>query len=268
MATYDISKITLPNKDVCDFFGGNRTIPGNLVVNGTLTIGNTSESSTMVQLKNSNGATYLHRSGANGGVYDEGLQGWVIMTDGSQVSTGSKLNVKSNDTWPEVNFWANGDVRRGGSVTCGVDTNANNVYFNVFHRSSGVNSDTYRDTFWLPKSGTDNAIHNYNILTTKDYVRDTSSMTGIHLQKCNNVVQISCRGCSVNSSGSFGTLPTGFRPVGYMYETGFITYQGGDKPCNIVIEADGTTKVYYFNGTSTTVATGGTLYANIVFLSW
>lgn len=197
---------------------------------------------------------------------------WDIKTAGTiKTSADGHIGASSSPTLmlecPIGTRWADYAART-------VATNGVQRLSQAFVRAWSYNSSTgartgYYEEYRFPdvtanRSGNDA----YSILTTKDYVRDTSSMTGIHLQKCNNVVQISCRGCSVNSSGSFGTLPTGFRPMGYMYATGFITYQGGDKPCNIVIEADGTTKVYYFNGTSTAVATGGTLYANIVFLSW
>ena len=101
-------------------------------------------------------------------------------------------------------------------------------------------------------------------MATADITRDTSTMSGIHLQKWENVVQLSIRG--INSSGSIGTFPSGYRPMGYMYAACMATISNNMKPAQLTIEADGTTKVVYFNGTGYSTATSGYLNGNVTFL--
>ena len=103
-------------------------------------------------------------------------------------------------------------------------------------------------------------------MATADITRDTSTMSGIHLQKWENVVQLSIRGASINSSGSIGTFPSGYRPMGYMYAACMATISNNMKPAQLTIEADGTTKVVYFNGTGYSTATSGYLNGNVTFL--
>lgn len=103
-------------------------------------------------------------------------------------------------------------------------------------------------------------------MATADITRDTSTMSGVHLQKWEHVVQLSIRGASINSSGSIGTFPSGYRPMGYMYAACMATISNNMKPAQLTIEADGTTKVVYFNGTGYSTATSGYLNGNVTFL--
>lgn len=103
-------------------------------------------------------------------------------------------------------------------------------------------------------------------LTQTNITRDTTTISGIRLQKWENVVQLSIRGVSINSSGSIGTLPSGYRPSSYMYAACMAAISNNMKPAQLTIEADGTTKVVYFNGTGYSTATSGYLNGNVTFL--
>lgn len=182
------------------------------------------------------------------------------------MSVYGSLDVAPNSDYPEINFRKLSDASRGGVLTKSTGTNLNQFYFQEYHRSGGVNS-TYVDTYWLPPSGTDSASHSYDILTTKTTVtQDSTSITGVYFRKWFNVVQISLRGASINSSGSIGTIPSSFRTPAYIYAAVTVYINGGYKAGMMTIEADGTNVIRYQDGTTYSTATSGSVSGLITYL--
>lgn len=80
--------------------------------------------------------------------------------------------LNTSTAYGNLNFQKTTDASRGLSVSTVTQTNYNQMYFNEFHRSNDANN-SYVDQYWLPQSGTDNANHTYNILTTKTGIPST-----------------------------------------------------------------------------------------------
>lgn len=104
-------------------------------------------------------------------------------------------------------------------------------------------------------------VANYNTTAT-----DTSSISGVHLKRFDCVAEIALRGASINSSGSVGTIPSLYRPSGYIYSPVIVYINSQYKPGMFTLEANGTNAITYFNGTSYVAATSGTVNGTITFL--
>ncbi len=108
-----------------------------------------------------------------------------VYTSTVQTITGTKqfnntliLHVAGN--FPELNFQGKNATTTGrtGSLTQQVTDTQSRFYFNVYHMSGGVQQSSYVDAYRLPWSGTDNASHNYDILTSKSAVTIAQGGTG------------------------------------------------------------------------------------------
>lgn len=94
-----------------------------------------------------------------------------LVSTGAQTIAGIKtfssgvIEIKNSAANNYIDFIPNGTTV-GGRVTATTASDNNRILFSEWHRSGGVNSSTYRDAYYLPRSGTDNASHDYDILTT------------------------------------------------------------------------------------------------------
>lgn len=197
-----------------------------------------------------------------------------LVSTGAQTFAGVKifengLGIRSSGAYTNIDIFGVGDSTRDMSITGKTDTGYNCLYFNEYHRTNGT-TQPYVDKFFLPESGTDNANHAYNILTTKTiYTKsDTSSISGVQMRRWGNIVTIFLRGASVNSSGSIGTIPTGYRPSAYLYANCVHTAAGNVvRPAQITIESSGTTQINAYNGSNNYgLATNGYVNGTITFV--
>lgn len=109
---------------------------------------------------------------ANNNVFVDGKTPVYTSTD--QTIEGSKyfntLTMRVSTNYPEVNFQGRSGTTTGktGTLTQEVTATYNRFYFNMYHMANGVQQNSYVDIYRLPVSGTDNASHNYEIITTKN----------------------------------------------------------------------------------------------------
>lgn len=119
---------------------------------------------------------------ANNNVFVDGKTPVYTSTD--QTIEGSKyfntLTMRVSTNYPEVNFQGRSGTTTGktGTLTQEVTATYNRFYFNMYHMANGVQQNSYVDIYRLPVSGTDNASHTYDILTSKSAVTVAQGGTG------------------------------------------------------------------------------------------
>ena len=129
-----------------------------------------------------------------------------LVSTGSQEITGYKnfvtgsIGLKSTGNYANVEMIANASSI-SGRMTLTADTNFNRILFSAYHRNNGVNDATYRDAYYLPRSGTDSASHDYDIITTGN-INSIPNLKRISVKSGSSF--------SMTTGGYFGGVLAGF----------------------------------------------------------
>ena len=217
----------------------------------------------------------------------------AITADGNITSAGTveasgQVTAGGTRRNPALMLKGKGDSSYAGAVFMDYGSNVENNYADPMLRfevpsptSAGALTGHY-EYYSLPKPTKDRATDDaFFILTTKSpvtvaqggtgYTGTTlnTSVSGLRAKRWGNLVDLEFLTVyTVNTSGSVGTIPSGYRPTTRsLYGTIFVGVSGVYYPGLIRIDIDGVTSVYYFNGSSyIRPPQGADVYGTVSFL--
>ena len=190
----------------------------------------------------------------------------------SGIASVSDINTAVLNAFSSMEIYTTAWIELNPSVSIGEPFNTGSALFIEIQKTAATygiaTAKSYSSTTgnWVWRASIWNGamttwVANYNATAT-----DTSSISGVQLKRFDCVSEIALRGASINSSGSVGTIPSLYRPPGYIYSPVIVYINSQYKPGMFTLEANGTNAITYFNGTSYVTATSGTVNGTITFL--
>lgn len=190
----------------------------------------------------------------------------------SGIASVSDINTAVLNAFSSMEIYTTAWIELNPSVSIGEPFNTGSALFIEIQKTAAsygiVTAKTYSSSTgnWVWRASIWNGAMTTWVANHNATVTDTSSISGVHLKRFDCVAEIALRGASINSSGSVGTIPSLYRPSGYIYSPVIVYINSQYKPGMFTLEANGTNAITYFNGTSYVAATSGTVNGTITFL--